>query len=106
MAKEFTAFDQLKQKKTARTAEYKIDHLEKKFSIGMTVYKRETGIAFEVVNVSYANGIQHFNLLCLETGSCYYLSRFALEHDYSEKKAKVETFGLRIVKRLNEMWAK
>ena len=73
---------------------------------GMTVYKRDTGMAFEVVNVSHANGIQHYNLLCSETGSRNYLSKFALEQDYTAKATKLEKFGLRMVRRLSEMCAK
>lgn len=106
MANDLTAFDQLKKNETGLAAENKVDARAQKISIGVTVYKRETGMAFEVVNVSYANGIKHYNLICLETESCYFLSKYALEQDYTEKKAKVETFGLRMVKRLSEMWTK
>ena len=77
-----------------------------KFSKGMILYKKDTGMAFEVVNVSHANGIQHYNLLCPETGSRNYLSKFALEHDYTDKDTKLEKFGLRMVKRLSQMCTK
>ena len=106
MANDLAAFNQFKQNNTVPTTEQKIDPQIKQRGVGMTVYKRETGMAFEIVNVSYANGIEHYNLLCSETGSCYYLSKYALEQDYSEEKTKVETFGLRMVKRLSEMWTK
>ena len=106
MANELSAFDQLKQNETVPNTEYKTDPQAKKSNIGVTVYKKETGMAFKIVNVSYANGIEHYNLLCSQTGSCYYLSKYALEQDYTEEKAKVETFGLRMVKRLSEMWTK
>ena len=106
MANDLNAFDQSKQNDLAPTAEYKVDRQVKNLSKGMTVYKRETGMAFEVVNVSLANGIKHYNLQCSETGSCYFLSKFALEQDYAQEKSSVERFGLRMVKRLSEMLAK
>ena len=106
MANDLNAIDQLKQDDLAPNAECKVDPHENKLSKGMTVYKRETGMAFEVINVSHANGIRHYNLLCAETGACYYLSKFALEQDYARDQARVEKFGLRMVKRLSEMWAK
>ena len=77
-----------------------------KFIRGMTLYRKDTGMAFEVVNVSQANGIKHYNLLCLETGSRNYLSKFALEQDYTGTNTKLEKFGLRMVKRLSEMCTK
>ena len=77
-----------------------------KYSVGITVYKRDTGMAFEVVNVSHANGIKHYNLLCLETGSRNYLSKFALEQDYTGTNTKLDKLGLRMVKRLSKMCTK
>ena len=106
MANNLTAYGQLKQNLSDPNSEYACDVQGNKLIKGMTVYKRETGMAFEVVNVSHANGIMHYNLLCSETGSCYYLSKYALEQDYAEEEAKVEKFGLRMVKRLSRMWAK
>lgn len=106
MANDLTASGQLKQNCSDLFSEHGRDGHADKLMKGMTVYKRETGMAFEVVNVSHANGIMHYNLLCSETGSCYYLSKYALEQDYAEEKATVEKFGLRMVKRLSRMWAK
>ena len=106
MANDLRTFNQLNQNEIVPTAVRKTTPQMKKSNVGTTVYKRETGMAFEVVNVSYANGIEHYNLLCAKTGSCYYLSKYALEQNYTEEKAQVETFGLRMVKRLSEMLGK
>ena len=103
MANDPTASGHLKQKDTNHIGRLPGNSQEKKFSTGMIVYKRDTGMAFEVVSVSHANGIKHHNLVCLETGSRIYLSKFALEKDYTDKNIKLEKFGLRIVKRLSEM---
>ena len=87
-------------------AELTVDPKANKFRMGKTVYKRDTGMAFEVVKVSQANGIEHYNLLCLETGSRNYLSKFALEQDYTDTNTKLDKLGLRMVKRLSEMCTK
>jgi hypothetical protein len=63
-------------------------------------------MAFEICKMSRANGIEHFNLLCRETGSSVYLSKFALEKDYSSYDATPEKGGLRIVRRLSKLLAK
>jgi hypothetical protein len=63
-------------------------------------------MAFEICKMSRANGIEHFNLLCRETGSSVYLSKFALEKDYSSHDATPEKGGLRIVRRLSKLLAK
>ena len=73
---------------------------------GAIVYKRDTGMAFKVVHMSHANGIAHYKLLCLETGSKYYLSKFAVEQNYTNEDAKTEQFGMRIVRRLSKMCGK
>ena len=106
MANNLTAYGQLEQNRSDPNSEHGCDSQANKLMKGMTVYKRETGMAFEVVNVSHANGIMHYNLVCSETGSCYYLSKYALEQDYAEEKAEVEKFGLRMVRRLSRMWTK
>ena len=85
---------------------YKTDRVENRFGKGAVVFKKDTGMAFEVCKTSYANGIEHFNLLCAETGSSVYLSKFALEKDYSHDDLASEKFGLRIVRRLSELLAK
>ena len=106
MVNDFNALERLKQKDLKSNIARKTDLRDNKFGKGTIVYKRDTGMAFRVVNVSHANGIKHYNLLCSETGTCYYLSRFALEHDYVEEKTNVEKFGMRMVRRLSKMWSK
>ena len=106
MANDLTAIGRSTQNELKHIAKPTLDPQADKFCMGMTVYKRDTGMAFEVVNVSQANGIRHYNLLCLETGSRNYLSKFALEHDYTDKDTKLEKFGLRMVKRLSQMCTK
>ena len=97
-------YNAIKQNDLASTKNRKADAQPNKLSQGKTVYKKDSGMAFRVTNVSHANGIQHYNLLCTETGSCFYLSKFALEKDYTEESTKVEKIGLRMVKRLSRMW--
>ena len=106
MANDLTAFDQLKQNNVNPTTKRNVALLATKLSKGKTVYKRNTGMALRVVRVSVANGIEHYNLICLETNSRYFLSKFALEKDYTEENVEVEKFGLRIVKRLSKMMSK
>ena len=103
MANELTAIEHSNQNDSEHIAEPTENPQVSWFSKGLTVYKRDTGMAFKVVNVSKANGIKHYNLLCLETGSRNYLSKFALEQDYTHTNTKLEKFGLRMVKRLSEM---
>ena len=106
MMNDLTAFDQLQQNDPAPPEAYKTDRIENRFSKGAVVFKKDTGMAFEVCKTSHANGIEHFNLLCAETGSSVYLSKFALEKDYSHNHLASEKFGLRIVRRLSELLAK
>ena len=106
MANEFTVFDQLKQNDLDPTTKRNGASLATKLSKGRTVYKRNTGKALRVVRLSVVNGIEHYNLVCLETSSRYFLSKFALERDYTEDNVEVEKFGLRIVKRLSKMLSK
>ena len=103
MTNDLTAIERSGQNESKHTVESTFDPKADKFSMGMTVYKRDTGMAFEVVNASQANGIKHYNLRCLETGSRNYLSKFALEQDYTGTFTKLEKLGLRMVKRLSEM---
>ena len=63
-------------------------------------------MAFKIDNVSRANGIEHYRLICVQTNSQYYLSKFALESDYAEDSVKVEHFGLKMAKRLSGMWGR
>lgn len=106
MASELTAIERTNQNDSDQTPKHKNYPQANKICKGMTLYKRDTGMAFEVVNVSHANGIKHYNLLCSETGSRNYLSKFALEQDYTNKDTKLEKFGLRMVKRLSKMCTK
>ena len=103
MANDLTAIGRSTHNESKHITEPAFDPQADKFRMGMTVYKRNTGMAFEVVNVSQANGIRHYNLLCLETGSRNYLSKFALEQDYTGTITKLEKLGVRMVKRLSEM---
>ena len=106
MMNDLTAFDQLQQNDSGQPKAYITDRVENRFGKGAVVFKKDTGMAFEVCKTSHANGIEHFNLLCAETGSSVYLSKFALEKDYSHDDLASEKFGLRIVKRLSELLAK
>ena len=106
MMNDLTAFDQLQQNDSGQPKAYITDRVENRFGKGAVVFKKDTGMAFEVCKTSYANGIEHFNLLCVETGSSVYLSKFALEKDYSHDDLASEKVGLRIVRRLSALLAK
>ena len=106
MAGNLTTFDHLQQNEPDQLRANRPDHTENQFCKGAVVYRKDTGMAFEVCKMSLANGIEHFNLLCAETGSSVYLSKFALEKDYSHDDIASEKFGLRIVRRLSELLAK
>ena len=103
MMNDQTAFDQLQQNDSGQPEAYKTDCIENRFGKGAVVFKKDTGMAFEICKTSHANGIQHFNLRCAETGSSVYLSKFALEKDYSHDESASEKGGLRIVRRLSEL---
>ena len=106
MMNDQTAFDQLRQNDSSQPEASKTDCMENRFSKGAVVFKKDTGMAFEVFKTSHANGIQHFNLRCAETGSTVYLSKFALEKDYSNNDLASDKVGMRMVKRLSELLAK
>ena len=106
MANELMSIEQAEQKVPTLSNERKCAHNANKLRKGNIVYKRGTGMAHKIVNVSLANGIEHFSLICSESNTTYFLSKFALESDYSEDSVKVEHFGLKIVKRLSKMWGK
>ena len=106
MMNDLATFDQLQQNDSGQPEAYKTDRVENRFGKGMVVFKKDTGMAFEVCKTSHANGIEHFNLRCAETGSSVYLSKFALEKDYSHDDLASEKVGLRIVRRLSELLAK
>ncbi len=106
MVNDLTTFDQLQQNDPGQPEAYKTGCVRNRFSKGAVVFKKDTGMAFEVCKMSHANGIEHFNLLCAETGSSVYLSKFALEKDYSHDDTASEKLGFRIVRRLSELLAK
>ena len=106
MMNDLTAFDQLQQNDSSQPEAYKTDCIENRFGKGAVVFKKDTGMAFEICKTSHANGIQHFNLRCAETGSSVYLSKFALEKDYSRDDVASDKVGMRIVKRLSELLAR
>jgi len=103
---DLTAFNQLQQDDLAQREAYKTDRVENRFGKGAVVFKKDTGMAFEVCKTSHANGIEHFNLICAETGSSVYLSKFALEKDYSHNDVASDKLGMRIVRRLSDLLAK
>ena len=106
MVNELSLVEQAEQKVSTLSSERKCTLDANKMSKGNIVYKRCTGMAHKIVNVSLANGIEHYSLICSETNTSYFLSKFALENDYSRDSVKVEHFGLKIVKRLSKMWGK
>ena len=106
MVNDLTAFNQLQQDDLVQPEAYKTDRVENRFVKGAVVFKRDTGMAFEVCKTSHANGIEHFNLICAETGSSVYLSKFALEKDYSHNAVASDKLGMRIVRRLSDLLAK
>ena len=105
MMNDLTAFDQLQQNDSGQPETYKTDRVENRFGKGVVIFKKDTGMAFEVCKTSHANGIEHFNLRCAETGSSVYLSKFALEKDYTRNDLAPDKVGMRIVKRLSELLA-
>ena len=106
MKNDLTALDQLQQNNPAQPEVLKTSHAKNPFDTGAVVFKKDTGMAFEICKKSYANGIEHLNLLCVETGSSVYLSKFALEKDYTHDDSQFERFGLRMVRRLSELLTK
>ena len=106
MADELTVIDQAEQKASTLSNERKCAYDANKLHEGDIVYKIDTGMAHEIVSVSFANGIEHYSLVCSETRTNYFLSKFALERDFTEDSVKVERFGLKMVKRLSAMCGK
>ena len=106
MAKELTFIEQAERKVSTLSNEPECAHDANKLHKGNIVYKRETGMAHKIVSVSLANGIEHYRLVCSETRTNYFLSKFALERDFTKDSVKVESFGFKIVKRLSAMWGK
>ena len=106
MASELTFVEQAERKGLTLSNERKCAHDANKLHKGNIVYKRDTGMAHEIVSVSFANGIEHYSLVCSETRTNYFLSKSALESNFTKDSVKVEHFGLKMVKRLSEMWGK
>ena len=106
MANELTPVEQAEQKVSTLSSERIRARDANKMSKGNIVYRRDTGKAHEIVSVSSANGIEHYSLVCSETHKTYFLSKFALESDFTEDSVAVEHFGLKMVKRLSAMWGK
>ena len=106
MANEFTPVEQAEQKVSTLSSERIRARDANKMSKGNIVYKRNTGMAHKIVSVSFANGIEHYSLVCSETRKTYFLSKFALESDFTEDSVAVEHFGLKMVKRLSAMLGK
>ena len=106
MANDIMILDQSKQNELILNKEQRCADQISKLSKGNIVYKKDTGMAHTIAGVSFANGIEHYNLTCSETNSCYFLSKFALDKDYTEDSIQVEKFGMKMVKRLSELWGK
>ena len=106
MANDLTTFDQSKQNDLTVSKNQKCATQGNKLVKGKIVYKKDTGMAHKIVSVSLANGIEHYSLVCSETRTNYFLSKFALEHDFTKDCGKLERFGLKMVKRLSAMWGK
>jgi hypothetical protein len=104
MANDLTSIEQAERKVSTLSNERKCAHDANKLHKGNIVYKRDTGIAHKIVRVSLANGIEHYSLVCSETRTNCFLSKFALERDFAKDSVKVEPFGLKVVKRLSAMW--
>ena len=106
MANELTFVEQAERKVSTLSNERKCAYDANKLHKGNIVYKRDTGMAHKIVGASLANGIEHYSLFCSETRKNYFLSKFALESDFTKDHVKVEHFGLKMVKRLSAMWGK
>ena len=106
MANDLKIINQSKHNVATHSEERKSSPLASKLSKGNIVYKRDTGMAFKIGKVSLANGIEHYQLICAQTNSHYFLSKFALESDYADNSVDVDQFGLRMVKKLSEMLRK
>ena len=106
MANDLTTFDQSKLNDLTVSKNQKCATQGNKLVKGKIVYKKDTGMAHKIANISRANGIEHYNLICSETNSSYLLSKFALDRDYTDDSFKIENFGLKMLKRLSEMCGK
>ena len=55
-------------------------------------------MAHKIVSVSLANGIEHYSLVCSETRTNYFLSKFALERDFTKDCVKLNVLDLKWLK--------
>ena len=106
MANELTFIEQAERKVSTLSNERKCAHDSNDLYKGNVVYKIDTGMAHKLVSVSLANGIEHYSLVCSETRTNHFLSKFALESDFTKDSVKIEHFGLKMVKRLSAMLGK
>ena len=106
MANELKLIEQAERKVSTLSNEQKCAEDPNKPHKGNIVYKRDTGMAHKILSVSFANGIEHYSLVCSETRTNYFLSKFALERDFTKDSVKVERVGLKMVKRLSAMLGK
>ena len=106
MANELTRLKQAKQNVSIYTKERKLTPNANNLSNGNIVYKRDTGVAYKIGKISLVNGIEHYHLTSAQTNAPYFLSKFAVESDYTKESVKVENFGLKMVKRLSKMLVK
>lgn len=106
MKNDLATFDQSQQNNQDQPEFHKTSHTKNLFDTGAIVFKKDTGMAFKICKKSHANGIEHLNLLCVETGSSVYLSKFALEKNYTHDDSQFERFGLRMVRRLSDLLTK
>ena len=106
MANELTVIEQAERKALTLSNERKCAQDANKLHKGNIVYKRDTGMAHKIVSVSLANGIEHYSLVCSETRTNNFLSRFAIERDFTKDSVKIEQFGHKMVKRLSAMCGK
>ena len=106
MANDLKIINQSEQSVSTLSNERKCAPHANKLNSGNIVYKMDTGMAFKIGKVSFANGIEHYQLICAQTNSHHFLSKFALESDYAFYSANVDQFGLRMVRRLSEMLGK
>ena len=106
MANELTSIERAERKVLPLSNERKCVRYANELHKGNIVYKKDTGMAHKIVSVSLANGIEHYSLVCSEKRTNYFLSKFALERDFTKDSVKVELFGLKMVKRLSAMLGK
>ena len=106
MANELSFIEQAERKVSTLSNERKSDHDANKLRQGNILYKRDTGVAYKIGKISLVNGIEHYQLICAQTNSPYFLSKFALKSDYTIDSVKVENVGIKMVKKLSKMLIK